>query len=282
MQTKSIKQKIKSIGNVGKITKTMELVSAAKMKKAIAEALAIRPFYTEAQFILSTISKDPHTDHRYIKDKSGDTEVLVIVASNKGLCGAYHLNLYRSILTNFKNNSNKIKVVCVGKYASKIAVRLGYEVLANFTDKKFDEIDSRVITKIIMEEYDRDNVSKISLVYTHYESATTFAPKCMKLLPYSFEKSVEENKADKFDYEPNQDSVLDVIIPLAIEHQIYGGVKESYASEHSSRMFAMKNATDNAKEIGKVLKQSFNKARQGQVTQEISEIVSGAMSLQDK
>ncbi len=279
MQTKAIKQKIKSVGGIKKITKTMEMVSAAKMKKAIDSAVLLRPFHSEAQNILKNISFDPLISHPLIKHNDVEEELLIIVASNKGLCGGYNTNVYRKLIEEYTDNRRKnLKVIAVGKFAEKIAKRLGLEVKASFITPTFSQGEARVLTKMIIEWYLNKEVGAVKILYTHFTSATIFTPTYVPLLPFESEVDIHNTKETLYTYEPGQGEVLTSIIPMMIHNIIYGVILEAYASEHSARMFAMKNATDSAGELQDNLKLYFNRARQAAVTQEISEIVSGAMA----
>lgn len=280
MQTKVIKEKIKSVGNIKKITKTMEMVSAAKMKKAIDVALTLRPFHVEAQHILADISLDSLVQHELLASNHVDTELVILVASNKGLCGSYNVNTYRTLVASYSDYKNKkIKMITVGKFAEKVAKKMHCEVLASFNHAVLTTRDARVITKMIIEQYKAKNVGNVRMLYTHFTTATSFTPTLVQLLPFTSEGKPDSHGEPRYEYEPSQDTVLDQIIPMMLHNIIYGGLLESYASEHSARMFAMKNATDNADELQKDLKLYFNRARQSAVTQEIAEITSGAMAL---
>lgn len=280
MQTKVIKQKIKSVGSIKKITKTMEMVSAAKMKKAIDTALVLRPFKQEAQHILEDIALDPFLSHPLLKHNHANGEVLILVASNKGLCGAYNTNVYRKIVEAYtKEERENIQVISVGKFAEKIAKRLHMKVLASFNEPHFGDSEARVVTKMVAELYLTKQVGAVRLLYTHFTSASVFTPTLLKILPFDSGGQPDEYGDQTYTYEPDQGAVLTSLIPMILENIIAGSVLESYASEHSARMFAMKNATDNAGELQNELKLYYNRARQDAVTQEIAEITSGAMAL---
>jgi F-type H+-transporting ATPase subunit gamma len=280
MQTKVIKQKIKSVGNIKKITKTMEMVSAAKMKKAIDTVLTIRPFHSEAQTILDDIGLDPFSAHPLIRHNQAEGEIVIIMASNKGLCGAYNTNIYRKLLEAYGEEERKtLKVIAVGKYAEKIAKRLRLQVLASFNTAIFSQSEARVVTKMIIESYVKKEIGGVRLLYTHFTSGSVFTPTLMRVLPFESEHEMHSTGNVLYNYEPDQASVLSSIIPMMLNNIIYGAVLEGYASEHSARMFAMKNATDNAGELQKDLKLYYNRARQDAVTQEIAEITSGAMAI---
>ncbi len=280
MQTKVIKQKIKSVGSIKKITKTMEMVSAAKMKKAIDSALTLRPFHEEAQHVLEDISLDPLAAHDLLAHNGVKGEAVIIVASNKGLCGSYNVNVYRKLLDAYNEKERKsLKIIAFGKFSEKVAKKLHAETLASFNHPVFTGDDARVVANMIVDWYTSKKIGTVRILYTHFTSATTFTPTMLQLLPFSSEGKPDSHGEPRYDYEPDQESVLTTIIPMMLHNIIYGAVLESYASEHSARMFAMKSATDNASEMQDELKLYYNRARQERVTQEIAEITSGAMAL---
>lgn len=281
MQTKAIKEKIKSVGNIKKITKTMEMVSAAKMKKAIDNALLLRPFHTEAQHVLHDISLDPLSKHELLTHNKVEGEVVIIVASNKGLCGSYNVNIYRKLIESYSEEERKnLKVIAFGKYSEKVAKKLRLETLASFNHPVLTGDDAHATATLIVDWYKNKQIGTVRMLYTHYTSASSFTPKLLQLLPFSSEGDPTTHGEPRYDYEPDQEAVLSSIIPMMLHNIIYGAILESYASEHSARMFAMKSATDNAGELQRELKLYYNRARQDAVTQEIAEITSGAMALQ--
>lgn len=280
MQTKVIKEKIKSVGSIKKITKTMEMVSAAKMKKAIDSALLLRPFHQEAKAVLEDISLDPATRHELLLYNGSEDELVVIVASNKGLCGSYNANIYRKFIEMYPEEKRKnLKVIAYGKYAEKIAKKLHIEVLASFIHPILTSDDAHATTTMIIDWFKDGKIGTVKLLYTNFTSGTTFTPTITQLLPFVPKEGMFRHGEPRYAYEPDQESVLSNIIPMMLHNIIYGAVLESYASEHSARMFAMKSATDNAKELQDGLRLYYNRARQERVTQEIAEITSGALAL---
>lgn len=280
MQTKVIKQKIKSVGSIKKITKTMEMVSAAKMKKATDAALTLRPFHVEAQSVLEDLSLDPLTAHELLAHNGVRDEAVILVSSNKGLCGSYNVNVYRKLLEAYNEEDRKhLKVVAFGKYAEKVAKKLHLETLASFNHSVLTGDDARVVANMLVDWYREKKIGAVRILYTHFTSATTFTPTLLQLLPFSSEGKPDSYGEPRYEYEPDQETVLTTIIPMMIHNIIYGAILESYASEHSARMFAMKSATDNASELEDDLKLYYNRARQSAVTQEIAEITSGALAL---
>ena len=280
MQTKVIKEKIKSVGSIKKITKTMEMVSAAKMKKAIDSALLLRPFHEEAQHVLHDISLDPFMRHELLAHNGVEGEVIIIAASNKGLCGSYNVNIYRKLLEMYSEEERKnLKIIAFGKYSEKVAKKLQIETLASFNHPVLTGDDAHATATLIVDWYKNKKIGTVRLLYTHFTSGSSFTPTSIQLLPFSSEGDPNGNGEPRYAYEPDQEAVLSSIIPMMLHNIIYGAILESYASEHSARMFAMKSATDNAKELQDDLKLYFNRARQSAVTQEIAEITSGAMAL---
>lgn len=280
MQTKVIKEKIKSVGSIKKITKTMEMVSAAKMKKAIDSAVTLRPFYTEAKHVLKDIAMDPLIRHELLIHNGVKDELVIIIASNKGLCGSYNVNIYRKLIEAYSQVERKnLKILAIGKYSEKVAKKLSLETLASFNHSVTSSKDAYTASKLIVEWYTEKKIGTVRVLYTHFTSASIFTPTLFQLLPFDFEGEPNTVGEPRYSYEPDQESVLSSIIPMMLHNIIYGYILESYASEHSARMFAMKSATDNAKEIEGDLKLYYNRARQEKVTQEIAEITSGAMAL---
>lgn len=256
------------------------MVSAAKMKKAIDSALTLRPFHEEAKELLSDISLDYFVQHELLNHNGVEGEVLILVASNKGLCGSYNVNIYRKLLEAYnEEDRKKLKIICYGKYAEKVAKKLHLETLASFNHPVITFEDAHATVTLITNWYREKKIGKVRMLYTHFTSGSSFTPTLLQLLPFSYEGILEHRKESRYDYEPNQGVVLSMIVPMMLHNIVYGAVLESYASEHSARMFAMKSATDNASELQNDLKLFYNRARQSAVTQEISEIVGGAMAL---
>ncbi len=260
----------------------MEMVSAAKMKKAIDNALLLRPFHEEAQHVLHDISLDPLSRHELLAHNGVTSNVVIIVASNKGLCGSYNINIYRKLLEKYSEDSRKnLKVIAFGKYSEKVAKKLHLETLASFNHPVITGDDAHATATLIVDWYKNKKIGTVQILYTHFTSGSSFTPTILQLLPFSSEGEPGKTHGEpRYAYEPDQEAVLSSIIPMMLHNIIYGAILESYASEHSARMFAMKSATDNAKELQDDLKLYYNRARQDAVTQEIAEITSGAMALQ--
>lgn len=296
LQTKVIKQKIKSVGNIKKITRTMEMVSVSKMKKATASVFSLRPYSKESFDLLKHLPHISSSEHSFFTPPAGaKKELLIIFASNKGLCGGFNANLYREALRYKKESSGdatSIEVCSIGKNAEKIAKKLGFFIKASFIhfgDKTIYE-DFEALKKVVIDAFDSKEYSRISIIHTEFIRSGTYSVAAKQVLPLqasSLEELLEikeespQKKESSAEYliEPTEKEVLDFAIPVLVHTVLFTCFLESLASEHGSRMVAMKSATDNASDMLSTLKISFNKARQDAVTQEIAEIASGALAV---
>ncbi len=300
VQTRAIKRRIKSVTNTRKITKAMELVAASKMRKAVGAVSASRPYSKLAwETVLSVGGKIDATLHPLMRKSEKIENVLILLlASDRGLAGGYNTNVIKSAISEIRRlgESVKIQTICIGKRGADAMRRIKQPVLASFTEitnnPKFEEI--LPIGKMVMNEFSQGKFDKVLLVYTDFVSAISQKPLILELLPFgrkevsealevTEEKEVMEEKAKvEYTFEPTPRDVLDKILPRLVETMVYQAVLEAAASEHSSRMFAMRSASDNAAEMIDDLSFTFNQARQAGITQEIAEISSGKAALEAK
>jgi F-type H+-transporting ATPase subunit gamma len=298
-QIKTIKQKIASVGNIRKITRTMEMVSVAKMRKAINRAIASRDYAKYALEILLTLVNERNISHPLMETREGDTTLLVIIASNKGLCGSYNMNVSKTVAKYIKENANmKIDAIVVGKQAEKIARRFGLNVLDRYHEFKDDftlthiKMLRRLVVKLFSE---KNHYKNVVVAYTEFVKQMVTKAGVKEILPVTANiatKIVDENDSGvdtftpnkrgmaEYIFEPSEQRVLDKLIPNFLSTLLFQVMLEANASEHSSRMFAMKNATDNATGILDDLVLTYNRARQANITQEVAEIIAGAEALQ--
>ncbi|MDQ5957474.1 MAG: F-type H+-transporting ATPase subunit gamma [Patescibacteria group bacterium] len=292
MNKKIIKSKIKSTENIKKITKTMEMVSVAKMRKAVQLAEDYKTFGQEAKRILSILA-DQKEKNIYSLHNDSDYKLLIVIAGQKGLCGGYNSNIYRYINRVYGEDiKNKtIKFITIGKYAEKIARRFdkgeeGDSIILSFNQVEFLSKDARVIVKNLSESYLNKEFSKVDLVYTDFENINSMQVVSNTLLPFNsnsidvLKDISEDDKTDDLEYvfEPNIKQVYEYTIRILLQNIILGSVLRARASEHAARMMAMKTATDNASEMISELKLWYNKARQAAITQEIAEISSSMIA----
>jgi len=297
IQTKAIKQKIASVKNIRKITKTMEVVAVAKMRKSINKSLASRVYSRYALEILISLTKARHIKHPLLENGKGDKTLLIIIASNKGLCGGYNTNIFK-IVSKYKNKvNNEIECVVVGRQAEKIAFKNKLKIISSFSElgDEFETNEVRSLVKIMLDEFlVHKKYKNVAIVYTEFIKQMTYEPQVREILPISMKTArniIEEievgRDTSRFDkksmalylFEPDEERVLNEIIPNLLTALLSQIILEALASEHSSRMFAMKSATDNASQLLEELSLIYNKARQANITQEVAEIIAGAEAL---
>ena len=315
LATKAIKQKIKSVGSIKKITKTMEMVSVSKMRRAVDHALASRTYSHYALELLVNLSKDINVTNPLMNKGKTEKELIVVVASNKGLCGGYHTNLFKALSLYMKKEESRgkvVKAITIGKYGEKISKKLGLENFASFnTFSEFSTVEqTKELSDLMRKEYIEGDYSSVKILYTEFLKSTTYKPVLREIFPINVstienilesfvepapaeillsknstdyqEKNKEKEVISDFtDYkfEPDLNVILESILPGLVDVVIYQTLAEAFASEHSARMFAMKNAGDSATTILEALTLSYNHARQDGITRELSEIVAGAEAL---
>src|SRR3989338_5910832 len=299
--TKEIKRRIKSVKSTKKITKAMELVAASKMKRAVSSTLASRLYAEYSWEVLTSIAQNveelnhPLLSEREEKNKKGNI-LLVLITSNRGLCGAYNAQIIKKSISLLKNQNANVEVVSVGRKGDLAMRRLGIKVIASFTDLSNEISLSEIIpiSKLIMDEYIALHYDKVIVAYTDFISALTQKANLRQIIPVrkeslrEFIESVGENienileqKKEKIDYlfEGDKEKLINNLAEKLTRMQIYQMLLESNASEQSSRMLAMKNASEASGEMIDDITLVFNKARQANITREISEISAGMASV---
>jgi len=298
--TKEIKRRIKSVKSTKKITKAMELVAASKMKRAISQTLASRLYSSYSWELLTSLSERlENTTNKFFIDNKQDRNLLVLITSNRGLCGGYNSQVIKKIISTLKSGEkNNFDIVAVGKKGDSAMRRTGQNVVATFTDMPESITLSDIIplSSYLTKEFEMGKYGKVYIAYTDFVSALTQKPTLRKILPVSKEEIKEvihenlnnENKDTEkvlnkkeipYLVEGETDKILDILVEKLVRMQIYQMVLESNASEQSSRMMAMKNASEAAGEMIDDLTLVFNKARQSGITREISEISAGMASV---
>lgn len=279
--TRVIKRRIKSAKNIAQITKAMQMVAASKMKKAQSQAINTRPYATELLTAVNSLKGrvDPSLHPLLTTNEISATEAVVLIAPDKGLCGGLVTNLARVLLEKDKNTS----FIVLGKKGRDAALRMGFNIEAYFdlgiSQPKYEIVPP--IAKTIITGFISGKFSKVSIVYTKFINTLSQKPVAETILPLSLEKIVEQQEENFKEYlfEPSANQVLDALLPHYVEMQLYQIILESYASEQSARMMAMKNASDNAKDIITELTLSYNKVRQTLITNEIADIATAAMTI---
>jgi F-type H+-transporting ATPase subunit gamma len=290
-----MKLRIRSVKNISQVTRALEAVSAAKVRKAIQALTATRAYAAKALQVLHHVTGQPgHSKlHPLLTDRPKPQNALVIVmTSDRGLAGAYNTNIIRFVMNRFDKYHLPVKYISVGRKGRDLLLRLRKPILADFSNlpaaPKFGTVST--IGRLVVDEFESGATDEVHLIYTDFVSMAKQVATLKKLLPLVLapEELVENfdhhhvGAAAAYDYEPGQSEILDEMVPRFTALQIYQAVLESQASEHAARMIAMRNATDNAKELVGALQLAYNKVRQQSITNDILDIVGGANALAKK
>jgi F-type H+-transporting ATPase subunit gamma len=283
---KEIRLKISSIKNTQKITRAMEMVAASKMRKTQDRMQATRPYSRKiAQIIKHLATANPEYRHPYTIARSAKRIGVIVVSSDRGLCGGLNSNLFRQAIRRMRewNDSGvPIELSVIGQKGASFFGSIGADVVAQATrlgDKPHLE-DIIGVIKVMLDDYAEGKIDEVHLLYNEFVNTMTQKPKLIKLLPVSPEEIVEESKGQwDYIYEPDAKEVLDQLLVRYVESLVFQGLVENSACEQAARMVAMKSASDNAGKLIKELQQIYNKARQAAITQEIAEIVGGAAAV---
>ncbi len=289
--SKEIRTKIKSVQNTRKITKAMEMVAASKMRKAQERMRAARPYADKVRNIAAHMSgANPEYRHPFLIKHTGANKVgMIVVTTDKGLCGGLNTNILRAVVAKFKEFEavgSKVQVTAIGNKGFSFMNRLGAQVVSHVIGLGDTPHLEKMIgaVKLQLDAYEKGEVDTVYLAYTRFINTMKQESVVQQLLPLTsdkFEQSDAEKQAYSWDYiyEPDAQSVVDELLVRYVEALVYQAVAENMASEQSARMVAMKAASDNAKEVIAELQLSYNKARQAAITKELSEIVSGAAAV---
>ena len=286
--TRDIRRRIKSIRNTAQITKAMQMVAASKMRKAQQHALAGRPYAELMNKVLVSLQKRTNPRlHPLLEIRPLKKELVLIISTDKGLCGGLNTNLLREAV-NF--DQTKTAFVVSGKKARQFIARTKRELLADFELKDSPSfVESKPLSKFCLEKFLRREVDKVSVLFTHFINTISQRALVQTLLPISsFDlpkgASTEESTQDLdpmlgYVFEPKAEELLGIVLPYYIQFQVFQMILDARASEHSARMVAMKNATDNAEKFIKDLTLEYNKMRQAGITTELLEIATAQMAL---
>ena len=282
---RDIKRRKASIQSTGQITKAMKLVSTVKLQKAKSRAEQARP-YSKYMYdtIVDMLSRTKNINHPYLNgDADNPKKAVIVITSNRGLAGGYNNNAIKLLLNSDMPKEN-VEVYAIGKKGKDALQRRGYEIKADYSEviNEPEYADAKAIGEVVLKEYTEGNIGEIYLIYTSFKNTVSHEPKLMKLLPISMEDVEEEETEEKLapmTFEPDEDEILDAIIPKYMNSLIYGALVEAVASENGARMQAMDSATSNAEEMIADLSLKYNRARQGAITQELTEIIAGAEAI---
>lgn len=281
---REIRRRVRSVKNVAKITKAMEMVSASKMRRAQRNTQASRPYAERMRVVMADLVQRAggQLAHPLLTQRSAVRRVgLVIVTPDRGLCGALITNVLRTasrFLLEQRRQGREFEVLTVGKKGRDFAVRTGLPLMAEVTGLGDAPalIDILPIATNVIDGFTQGRFDEVYIVYTAFINTMSQKPELRRLLPIEPPQEPAGGGVD-YTYEPSQDEVLNALLPRYVEVQLYQAILESIASEHSARMIAMRNATDNAKELVRDLTLSANKARQAAITKELAEISAGSL-----
>jgi len=286
---KEVRIRISSVQSTQQITKAMKMVSAAKLKRATNAIIQLRPYATKLKEILGNLSASLEgSSSPFIQEREPNKVLIVVVSSNRGLAGAFNMNVIKA--TNnliaekyseqYKNGN--VSIVAIGKKSQDFYEKRGYNVIGNNNDV-YSALTFENVTKItdsIMNGFKKGEYDRVEVIYNRFKNAAVQFVTTEQLLPLP-KADATEVKASNVDYilEPSQEEIVAQLIPKSIKIQLYKAVLDSHASEHGARMTSMDKATENAGDLLKALKLSYNQARQAAITTELTEIVSGAAAL---
>ena len=281
---RDIKRRRESIQSTGQITKAMKLVSTVKLQKAKSKAENTKPYFEHMyKAVNSMLRKSGNILHPYLQSGSSEKKGIIMVTSNRGLAGGYNSNIIKMVMNSGISKEDAV-IYAVGKKGRDALARRGYTIAEDYSEAMNEPVfsDAMSIGRKVLEDFAEGKIGEIYLVYTEFKNTVTHVPTWLKLLPVVVSEEEEEDDADKLtlmNYEPEAEEALDLIIPKYINSLIYGGLMQSFASENGARMQAMDSATTNAEEMISDLELKYNRARQGAITQELTEIIAGANAI---
>lgn len=283
---RDIKRRKASIESTQQITKAMKLVSTVKLQKAKTRAEDSKPYFNKMyDTVQSILSRSGNIDHPYLRSNGSGKKAVIVVTSNRGLAGGYNSNVVK-LVESGNIAKEDAKIYGIGKKGIESLARKGYEIVSDDSEIINEPLfsDAVEIGRKVLDAYLAGEVGEIYLAYTGFKNTVVHIPKLIKLLPVEVKEDLAEGKKEEgkeapMNYEPEAEESLDLLIPKYMNSIIYGAFIESVASENGARMQAMDAATSNAEDMIATLSVAFNRARQGTITQELTEIISGAEAL---
>jgi len=286
---KEVRNRIASVTSTQQITKAMKMVSAAKLKRATGAIVQLRPYANKMREILANLSASlEESNSPFIQEREPSKVLIIAISSNRGLAGAFNMNVIKTannlISEKYSDQYRKgnVHIVAIGKKVQDFYEKRKYNVIGN-NNELYSELtfeNASKITEAIMTGFAKGEYDRVELVYNQFRNAAIQILTTEQLLPVPKAENLAAN-ATQIDYilEPSQEEIVEQLIPKSIKTQVYKAILDSHASEHGARMTAMDKATENAGDLLKALKLSYNQARQAAITTELTEIVSGAAAL---
>lgn len=282
---RDIKRRKSSIQGTQQITKAMKLVSTVKLQRARANAERSKVYF-DCMFrtVNSILSRVGHVEHRYLLPGKSSKKAVIVITSNRGLAGGYNSNVVKLVTRQEGWSKEDVVIYAIGNKGREALLRNGYEVRESLPEVIEDPAyeDAMLLSQRLLTAFAEDEIGEIYLAYTSFKNTVSHEPKLLKLLPVepnAEEVAEAERQNAIMNFEPEDVEALDMIVPKYITSLIYGALMEAVASENGARMQAMDNATSNAEEMISDLALKYNRARQGSITQELTEIIAGAEAL---
>lgn len=281
---RDIQRRRSSISSTQQITKAMKLVSTVKLQKTRAKAENSKPYFDRMYAtVTNMLARSGIVNHRYLKPGNSEKKGVIAVTSNRGLAGGYNSNVVK-LITQGELRDEALLLYTIGRKGKDALERKGYEVEADYSDVINAPLysDAMEIGAKVLADFEEGKIGEIYLAYTSFKNTVVHEPKLLKLLPVEFapEELPEKERNTPMNYEPGEEEALDMIIPKYMTSLLYGALTEAIASENGARMQAMDSATSNAEEMIESLALQYNRARQGSITQELTEIIAGAEAVE--
>lgn len=283
---RDIKRRKGSIQSTQQITKAMKLVSTVKLQRAKQRAEQSKAYFNcMYETVTSVLGRTGNLNHPYLNGGNSAKKAVIVITSNRGLAGGYNSNIVKLVTRQSGFKKEDLRIYAVGKKGKDALNRYGYEIVEEDSDIIEEPlyVDAMALSSRVLEAYTKGEVGEIYIAYTAFKNTVVHEPTLLKLLPVEPEKKEEEAQEKEsralMSFEPNDDEALEMIIPKYVTSLIYGGLIEAVASENGARMQAMDSATSNAEEMIDHLSLMYNRARQGSITQELTEIIAGANAI---
>ncbi len=281
---RDIKRRKSSISSTQQITKAMKLVSTVKLQKARAHAESTDPYFNYMyKTVSSMLAKSGNINHPYLQAGESKRKAVVVITSNRGLAGGYNSNIVK-LITHGDLVKDDLDIYAIGAKGEEALLSKGYNIVKSapqmMEDPEYD--DAAGLCKEVLKSFADGEVGEIYLAYTHFKNTVTQEAKLIKLLPVEIDtdEAAQDKSGVLMNFEPNEEEAINLIIPKYVTSLFYGALVESFASENGARMQAMDSATSNAEEMIDDLTLKYNRARQGSITQELTEIIAGANAIE--
>lgn len=280
---RDIKRRRGSISSTQQITNAMKLVSTVKLQKTKARAERSKPYFDKMYAtVTSMLAKSGTIEHPYLKPQKSDRKAVIVITSNRGLAGGYNASVTK-LITGSDLKPEELELYTVGNKGKEYFQHRGYRIEKDYSEVVENPMfaDAKEISAEVLRRYELGEIGEIYLAYTSFKNTVVHEPKLLKLLPVEVEASdIEAAKTNSLmNYEPEEEEALEIIIPKYMTSILYGALVEAVASENGARMQAMDSATSNAQEMIDKLTLQYNRARQGSITQELTEIIAGANAI---